>query len=225
MSPCKQCSILLSHMTGTLKVLDVSHSVAQLNINCHISHYCFLLSPGAASKRFGIDGDREAVPLMLEVVYNKVRSTSVDLKMCVLWLQSSQSVHCPLQSQPLLILLASLFETSASQNLALKYKFCWKGELRNCEVLDSVSLRFDWRFTGLRLLDYNISVLQFFFSHFPRNLGNKSFSPLASHSGGDQWEKPVEKRNQSLYFGELNQSLQESWGTGYVTAPGWGYTL
>ncbi|XP_039649751.1 phosphoinositide 3-kinase regulatory subunit 5 isoform X2 [Perca fluviatilis] len=27
---------------------------------------------GAASKRFGIDGDREAVPLMLEVVYNKV---------------------------------------------------------------------------------------------------------------------------------------------------------
>ncbi|KAE8299979.1 Phosphoinositide 3-kinase regulatory subunit 5 [Larimichthys crocea] len=27
---------------------------------------------GAASKRFGIDGDREAVPLMLEVVYNRV---------------------------------------------------------------------------------------------------------------------------------------------------------
>lgn len=32
---------------------------------------CFL-SVGAASKRFGIDGDREAVPLTLEVVYNKV---------------------------------------------------------------------------------------------------------------------------------------------------------
>lgn len=33
----------------------------------------FLFFPvGAASKRFGIDGDREAVPLTLEVVYNKV---------------------------------------------------------------------------------------------------------------------------------------------------------
>lgn len=30
------------------------------------------LHTGAASKRFGIDGDREAVPLMLEVVYNRV---------------------------------------------------------------------------------------------------------------------------------------------------------
>lgn len=29
---------------------------------------------GAASKRFGIDGEREAVPLMLDVVYNRVRS-------------------------------------------------------------------------------------------------------------------------------------------------------
>lgn len=34
---------------------------------------CFSLYVGAASKRFGIDGDREAVPLMLEVMYNKVR--------------------------------------------------------------------------------------------------------------------------------------------------------
>lgn len=33
----------------------------------------FSLHTGAASKRFGIDGDREAVPLMLEVVYNRVR--------------------------------------------------------------------------------------------------------------------------------------------------------
>lgn len=32
----------------------------------------FFFSVGAASKRFGIDGDREAVPLTLEVVYNKV---------------------------------------------------------------------------------------------------------------------------------------------------------
>lgn len=32
----------------------------------------FSLYTGAASKRFGIDGDREAVPLMLEVVYNRV---------------------------------------------------------------------------------------------------------------------------------------------------------
>uniref|UniRef100_A0A672JVA3 Phosphoinositide 3-kinase regulatory subunit 5 n=1 Tax=Sinocyclocheilus grahami TaxID=75366 RepID=A0A672JVA3_SINGR len=30
---------------------------------------------GAASKRFGIDGDREAVPLSLEVTYNRVRRT------------------------------------------------------------------------------------------------------------------------------------------------------
>uniref|UniRef100_A0A673N9A4 Phosphoinositide 3-kinase regulatory subunit 5 n=1 Tax=Sinocyclocheilus rhinocerous TaxID=307959 RepID=A0A673N9A4_9TELE len=29
-------------------------------------------SPGAASKRFGIDGDREAVPLSLEVTYNQI---------------------------------------------------------------------------------------------------------------------------------------------------------
>ena len=28
---------------------------------------------GSARKRFGIDGDREAVPLKLEVLYNKVR--------------------------------------------------------------------------------------------------------------------------------------------------------
>lgn len=28
---------------------------------------------GAASKRFGIDGDREAVPLSLEITYNQVR--------------------------------------------------------------------------------------------------------------------------------------------------------
>ena len=28
---------------------------------------------GSAKKRFGIDGDREAVPLTLEVLYNKVR--------------------------------------------------------------------------------------------------------------------------------------------------------
>lgn len=42
---------------------------------------------GAASKRFGIDGDREAVPLMLEIVYNKVvisgRSQwKKDIKIC-----------------------------------------------------------------------------------------------------------------------------------------------
>lgn len=29
---------------------------------------------GAASKRFGIDGDREAVPLTLDVAYNRVRN-------------------------------------------------------------------------------------------------------------------------------------------------------
>ena len=28
---------------------------------------------GSAKKRFGIDGDREAVPLTLELLYNKVR--------------------------------------------------------------------------------------------------------------------------------------------------------
>ena len=33
----------------------------------------FIFHIGAASKRFGIDGDREAVPLKLEVVYNRVR--------------------------------------------------------------------------------------------------------------------------------------------------------
>lgn len=29
---------------------------------------------GAASKRFGIDGEREAVPLMLDLMYNRVRN-------------------------------------------------------------------------------------------------------------------------------------------------------
>lgn len=39
------------------------------------THMCafFFLHTGAARKRFGIDGDREAVPLMLELVYNRVR--------------------------------------------------------------------------------------------------------------------------------------------------------
>lgn len=32
----------------------------------------FFLHEGAASKRFGIDGDREALPLMLDVMYNRV---------------------------------------------------------------------------------------------------------------------------------------------------------
>lgn len=41
---------------------------------------------GAASKRFGIDGDREAVPLKLDVVYNRVRCclNLFTAKMCVL---------------------------------------------------------------------------------------------------------------------------------------------
>lgn len=38
---------------------------------------------GAASKRFGIDGDREAVPLVLEVVYNRVNPLSVCLSLSV----------------------------------------------------------------------------------------------------------------------------------------------
>ena len=36
---------------------------------------CFCHCKGAAGKRFGIDGDREAVPLKLDVVYNKVGSS------------------------------------------------------------------------------------------------------------------------------------------------------
>jgi len=38
------------------------------------SSLCSSLLEGSAQKRFGIDGDREAVPLKLEVLYNKVRS-------------------------------------------------------------------------------------------------------------------------------------------------------
>lgn len=38
---------------------------------------------GPASKRFGIDGDREAVPLMLEVMYNRVRSVYVNMQSTV----------------------------------------------------------------------------------------------------------------------------------------------
>lgn len=33
---------------------------------------CTIVSVGAASKRFGIDEEREAVPLTLRVAYNKV---------------------------------------------------------------------------------------------------------------------------------------------------------
>lgn len=39
----------------------------------------FSLQTGAASKRFGIDGDREAVPLTLEVVYNRVSQELLSL--------------------------------------------------------------------------------------------------------------------------------------------------
>lgn len=39
--------------------------------------------------------------------------------------------------------------------------------------------------------------------------------------GGDQWEKPVEKRNQSLYVSKFNQSMQESRGTRYASATGY----
>nr|XP_020466614.1 phosphoinositide 3-kinase regulatory subunit 5 isoform X2 [Monopterus albus] len=38
----------------------------------HIAGTRAIKAMGAASKRFGIDGDREAVPLVLELVYNKV---------------------------------------------------------------------------------------------------------------------------------------------------------
>lgn len=37
-----------------------------------ISNHDCLCVTGAASKRFGIDGDREALPLALYIVYNKV---------------------------------------------------------------------------------------------------------------------------------------------------------
>lgn len=47
-------------------VVKVTHFVSKKN------QICYYVS-GAASKRFGIDGDREAVPLSLEVTYNRVR--------------------------------------------------------------------------------------------------------------------------------------------------------
>lgn len=34
-----------------------------------------LCGTGPGSKRLGIDGDREAVPLTLQIIYSKVRST------------------------------------------------------------------------------------------------------------------------------------------------------
>lgn len=49
----------------------------------------FIFHIGAASKRFGIDGDREAVPLKLEVVYNRVRCCLIlfSIKIGILKLQ------------------------------------------------------------------------------------------------------------------------------------------
>lgn len=41
-----------------------------------------IVSEGAASKRFGIDEEREAVPLTLSVAYNKVLNAHADLLHC-----------------------------------------------------------------------------------------------------------------------------------------------
>lgn len=40
--------------------------------------YVCIVYVGAASKRFGIDGEREAVPLTLRVAYNKVLFIDTD---------------------------------------------------------------------------------------------------------------------------------------------------
>lgn len=64
---------------------------------------------------------------------------------------------------------------------------------------------------NLHVLPVSCSLVAFLFF-----LRNNHFS----FSGGDQWEKSVEKRNQSLYLHKLDQSLQKSRGTRLVSAAG-----
>lgn len=42
----------------------------------NITRTVFLCGTGPGSKRLGIDGDREAVPLTLQIIYSKVREAS-----------------------------------------------------------------------------------------------------------------------------------------------------
>lgn len=41
---------------------------------------CFLFLSGPGSKRLGIDGDREAIPLTLQIAYSKVSAQERDTK-------------------------------------------------------------------------------------------------------------------------------------------------
>lgn len=61
-------------LKGLVYVSLYYQTASMLLITCACMNLSFFgFNLGAASKRFGIDGDREAVPLTLEVVYNRVR--------------------------------------------------------------------------------------------------------------------------------------------------------
>lgn len=69
-------SLELGHSAGTRAVKAMGESHSDNNTHTHIyicinSLTCATFA-GAASKRFGIDKEREAVPLTLSVAYNKV---------------------------------------------------------------------------------------------------------------------------------------------------------
>uniref|UniRef100_A0A4W5MPD8 Phosphoinositide 3-kinase regulatory subunit 5 n=1 Tax=Hucho hucho TaxID=62062 RepID=A0A4W5MPD8_9TELE len=99
---------------------------------------------GAASKRFGIDGDREAVPLMLEVVYNRVRWCSAavhhsrNILTCQLHNESSLSLIS--LSLSLLLFLSQVVISGRCQWMK-KDKVCTSVNLtkacKNPEELDS----------------------------------------------------------------------------------------
>lgn len=65
-------------LTAVCKTYHIS-LIVNSNLALVFDFFCitvynfYSLYIGAASKRFGIDGDREAVPLTLEVMYNRVR--------------------------------------------------------------------------------------------------------------------------------------------------------
>lgn len=91
-------SLELGHTAGTralksmgqlsvalFKTATVASKRAQ---NAHVlthTQLMWILSEGAAGKRFGIDEEREAVPLTLSVTYNKVLLLHRDFLHCTQW--------------------------------------------------------------------------------------------------------------------------------------------
>lgn len=83
-------SLELGHTAGirAVKAMGESHSArcnqtATFNVHTHTrSNLSRVLCEGAASKRFGIGEEREAVPLTLTAAYNKVLLPHTDFLKC-----------------------------------------------------------------------------------------------------------------------------------------------